>query len=393
MASSEDKIQVSLIALSMIFLMGVFLPTSIASNINNNFLIGAILFSIIVYIYMIFLGEWNLIRGNLILSTIIVFFYLFGTIIFNSNEIKWGTIIYLILFLLLTSIKFKQINLKNIEKKLLLRVFGIANLLLILLGFGQLLGIDTIKDFTINFYSAYYNDLLYYMFLDNKPITVFATHSVAAFYTFLFLFLNYNLYKNFKNKRFIFYELGWLIILIYLNSATSLAFVGIFIIYLVIDNKKKISNSIKLLLLMSIILFVFIFKNNILEFFRKIFLEDNNGWSSRYGETGVLSSNIEWIANHMFVGVGFNYFPNLVYGDSGVIELWMRGGIITLICFCLIYYNFLRKNLNKLTASVIFLIFFIFELGFTNILSARTLLLLPFIVFLSKVIFIKDVKT
>ena len=74
-------------------------------------------------------------------------------------------------------------------------------------------------------------------------------------------------------------------------------------------------------------------------------------------------------------------FRSLWYGDSGPIELLIRGSLPLLLAVYIGFWSFVRRSLvSKGMAIAVFLMYFGFEIAYSNLLYLRTVCVLPFVI-------------
>ena len=95
----------------------------------------------------------------------------------------------------------------------------------------------------------------------------------------------------------------------------------------------------------------------------------------------VLRQDLRYIDEHPLQGVGIGYSEALWYGDSGPIELLIRGSVPLLLAVYVGFWSFLKRSvISKPVAVALFLIYFAFEIAYSNLLYLRTVCVLPFVI-------------
>jgi hypothetical protein len=108
---------------------------------------------------------------------------------------------------------------------------------------------------------------------------------------------------------------------------------------------------------------------------------DTNGLRGRYSGQGALTSNLRYVASAPFSPVGAGFHPDLMYGDSGVIEFLLRGSVPLVLLIYTGLFVFLKSNLaSRSQALFLFAVLLGFEIGFSNLLYFRTQFFVPFVV-------------
>lgn len=363
----------------LVFLLlgiGMFFPTSSAGVINEG------LESLQYIILLMILGVLFLInkksKKGLLHASLIIFILILstGVTIFSgryTNIFFTGIMFQYILLSLMFVIDFSKIKLHdNFEK-----VFFSFNLATVSIGLLVVLNYAPAKDFLLNNYSSFYQQLLTLMFLSDKPVFVFGTHSLAGLFYYLLFFMNFKVYLNKKNMISLLFSVVFLALMFFLRSTTAYILLGIALAQLLYYLSKK---SLPLLFLTVLILF-FVLNNNFETISYNISRVANaniTGFAGRYSSSGALNVTIDYIFNHL-TPIGIVNVPGLYYTDSGWIMNILRGSLLFFVIVYLGFYSFLRRNLiNKRTALWIFIIIFSFEVGFQGLTYIRLLYFLPF---------------
>jgi hypothetical protein len=106
-----------------------------------------------------------------------------------------------------------------------------------------------------------------------------------------------------------------------------------------------------------------------------------NGLSGRFSDLGTMRSTMAYLRNKPFSPVGIGYSSNLFFGDSGIIEYYLRGSLPLVVVIYGGLLAFLRKNLlMKRDAWHVFVVILIFELGFTSLTDFHVLYFLPVLI-------------
>lgn len=363
--------------------LSTILPTSINGNTVNNLSVrnGIICFSILILLFFM-LNKLQVYKKILISNIIILLSLFISTIISPFSEIRVGALLFYLSFIIITLTNYSKIS--NIFYIKLIQILSIP---IFIFSFLTIKANPAFRQFLISNYSAYYDSLVNNMFSSGKPVTFFASHSIAGFIYFLFFYINF---EDFKIRKSIFslaISIIYLFLLFYLSSVTSLMLLVVSIIYIVFSVIKSRSGYILFSIgLILIVLINFNFLSSKIELITSSlntsFSSSTNGFTSRYsGDAGVFNYNIEFIKNNPFRPVGFSYSPELRFVDSGFIEYVLRGGIILMFAMYYSLYNFLKINIkDNRQAILLFLFFLAFEFGFAGLVAPRIVYLIPIIV-------------
>jgi hypothetical protein len=252
---------------------------------------------------------------------------------------------------------------------------------------------NQIVDSTItNYYSAAYQELVAFMILTNKPVFTFASHSIAGFFFFLFFFMHFQKYKLTNSRINLIISLCFIYLMAMLRSNTAYSFLIIAAITVLSHFflHKKILFGI---IVCSSLIYAGFHSEQIQEWlnfisfnFNQVTSSNTNGILGRFGESGNLVSNINYLESHPFSPIGITTSPGLTNGDSAFIEYLLRGTLLMVMLIYTGFYMFLKRNfVNRRTAITFFVIFLLFDIGYNSLTYFRTLFILPiFIVMLNK---------
>lgn len=364
----------------LLLLIGLYFPTSLNQNISTNLMFFQYIIIIVIYITLLKKNKkmnFKKFLISILINVILLFCTIRNSMFSNLEEISFGAYIPILAISIMYLLDLKKIKCNYKIDKILL----IVNIINTVLNLMIISGNENIMEFIKNFYSASYDNLLLYMFNQNKPVLTFGTHSIAGFYTFILLYLNYLMYKyKHKNLNFLF-SLMYLFSLFSLKSTTSYIFFMIGIgIYLKDLNKKRGALIVSTLVVITI---AFLINSN--EINNLIYNININftGFKSRFEDSAIFSNNIAYIYNNFFNPIGLGYRQDLYYSDNGYIINLMRGGVVYLILIYYGLYRFIIDNIiDKKIGYFLFFIFTVFEVGYPIIFYRRTVYLLPFIIIL-----------
>jgi hypothetical protein len=269
--------------------------------------------------------------------------------------------------------------------------FLAANVLNIVGGIAILVGNEWVGQLLTNSYSQFYPELMPAMLSLHKPVLTFGNHSVAAFFIYLFFWLNWETYKRDRGKLALCFAISELVLLVALASFTSIFFSAVALTQIGVwlwKRSRKVFAATVLCFLLVMLIGVRLLEAQVGD------LEDlpmvsgttlNNAISgplARYGPGGnVLNTTMVYLAKHPYSPIGFAPPISTDVVDSGTLEYVLRGSIPLLVLLYLGLYRFLRYNLRLwIHVLAIFLAIVIFETGFTVLVYYRTACLLPFIV-------------
>lgn len=338
--------------------IGVIFPTSINGDFSANipFIFGA--FNVCLAVLYIFTcGVLSLIRFSAVFLLICT--YLIFTLVSIYSKIAWGQLIVLTPLLLVLSFEYKKIT----NTKAVYSAFILSSIYIVVVGLGSLY-FDFLKNYSDYYYSASYIGLVQRMLEIGKPVSIFASHSLAAFYYFLYLLVFVQMVRRgVGNPVLCWVMIAFLMLSLSMLRSASSAFFLISSILLIAFNLYKNYSwvaRIYFLILLTLLLFLVIYFEDSFVYSSviKIMGDDKNGLASRY-YGGVLSTGIEYIANNPFIGIGLSYSEKFYYTDSDVILTLLKVGMLGTV----IYYYLCLSYLKKSTFSSDF-IRFIYPISF-----------------------------
>lgn len=376
---SDSRDRFSNLLLAAILLIGIYCPTSIDGQ-QSPWLWAIPGFVAIAgfVILMIVHGIWS---GPFLCSVIVMASLLGYTVMTSLWTVTPGALLPYALVALLLSANFSRIN-----YGWPLRVSWIA-LNTVNIGLSLLIIADVrpAKQFIIAYYSAFYDTLATSMLNADKPILMFGSHSIAAFFFFVCFYLHLRMHTYTRSFWSLAVSLVYLGLLIPLKSVSAY-FLAIgalaVLIYHTFDRRA--------ILLVGGCIFIAVIGASLMtnaqwegatSTVERVIAAPESGFQGRYSSSGVLAANLRYIGEHPLRGIGINYSDTLWYGDSGPTELMIRGSLPLLLAFYGGFWLFLRMNLrSSRTAAAVFLIYFAFEIAFSNLLYLRTACVLPLVI-------------
>jgi hypothetical protein len=376
---SDSRDRFSNLLLAAILLVGIYCPTSMSGQ-QSPWLWGvpgfvAILgFSILIVVH----GIWS---GPFLCSIILMASLLGYTVITSLWTVTPGAFLPYALVALLLCTNFSRIN-----YGWPLRVSWIAvNVVNIGLSLLIIADVRPAKHFVIAYYSAFYDTLATSMLNADKPVLMFGSHSIAAFFFFVCFYLHLRMYTATRSFWSFVVALVYLGLLISLKSVSGyfLAIGGIaLLIYHTFDRRAiLLAVGCAFVAVIGASLMTKAQWEDATSTVERVIAAPESGFQGRYSSSGVLAVTLRYIGEHPLQGIGINYSDRLWYGDSGPTELMIRGSLPLLLAFYGGFWLFLRMNLcSSRTAAAVFLIYFAFEIAFSNLLYLRTACVLPLVI-------------
>jgi len=371
---------------SLLLVFGLYFPSTVSTRIS--------MFSALAYVVCIaLLGSiWLQNNGHipffkcLALSSIVLLPLLF-TALSPLDTITLGAAAgYLVLSILL------MVNLK--ELTISPRLWIAVNVINIAAGIGIVLGVNAVNNILLNHYATAYDDLLPMMLEMHKPVLTFGTHSLAAFFLYLFFWINLEAFKAHGRKLFLALAFCHLLLVLCLSSVSGLVLFLVGFAQLGHLALKPVRHKVLwAYAVLCLVLCTAAFSNMAVDFTpardaaKEMLSNRDSGFVGRFLSDGTMHYDLEFISQHPFSPVGFSFREGFMFGDSGWVEYMLRGSIPLLVLIFGGLYYFLRRNLvSRNHAYFLFGALVFFEVGMTTLTFIRMLYLLPvFVIVLNNV--------
>jgi hypothetical protein len=269
------------------------------------------------------------------------------------------------------------------------RWFGLlwvtVNIINIAAGFAIVAGVQPVNDFIIAHYSTAYEELLPNMLALRKPVLTFGSHSVAAFFLYLFFWINLQAGKLKGQKFFMVFSVCYLFLISCLLSTSALVFttVGLFQLAALVWSsvRHKAVWATAALIVMSSTAAFWVPAINwgaSVDVVKEIIQDPDNGLSGRFLPGGTMYYDLQYLQEQAFLPVGTSYREGFMFGDNGPVEYMLRGSVPFLLLIYGGLFYFLRRNLIlRPHAYFLFAAILLFELGITTLINLRALFLIP----------------
>ncbi len=248
--------------------------------------------------------------------------------------------------------------------RLLMTFLNCLSIALFLLGAGVILSIPAVDSFLGQYYVGSFADLYNYMLGANSPVGPFGSHSIAAFIYFLFFIIYYISWLHFRKVQYLIFSILFLVLIFALKSFSALFF--IIFAFLTILNTKFLLHKIDIsFIFFNIVITVTLYTllSGFIDIPALLAGNESNGFLARYGKNGVLTYDIHYLKDNLFMGDGIGYNDNLHYTDSGYIRALLTYGITGAIIFYIVFARvILKKNYTYL--FIIFFACLFFEIGY-----------------------------
>lgn len=313
---------------------------------------------------------------------------LFFTMISPFPYIAWGGAASYILasMVLLTDFRLDRNALNARVDLFLIRAVLCASLVILVLGAGILMEESTLVDVIQNYYQSFSEELYEQMVTWNsKPVTVFGSHSTAAFAYFSLFALNFKISEN-KNLpihwRIVHFScaIGFVVLNWFLASNTSVAMAILMFVFIAAKPAKLLSPRLMLVVLPWIMIFILIIAFDLNLFQAILGDSEENGFLARYTAGGRLQSTYDYLAANYFAPIGFSYSPELGLGDNFIAEYIVKTSPLGyLIILCLLW-GWFRRHLDLRQAVAFFVFFLLADLAYPLLVYSRIAAVLPFYV-------------
>jgi hypothetical protein len=269
------------------------------------------------------------------------------------------------------------------------RWFGLlwvtVNIINIAAGFAIVAGVQPVNDFIVAHYSTAYDELLPTMLALHKPVLTFGSHSTAAFFLYLFFWINLQAYKLKGQKWSMVFSVCYLFLTLCLLSVSALVFSAAGLFQLAAHVWSSMHH--KLLWATAVlcaILGTAAFWNPAIDWgasvgvVKSIVQDPGNGLAGRLLPGGTMYYDLEYLRGHLFSPVGASFREGLMFGDNGPVEYMLRGSVPFLLLIYGGLFYFLRRNvILRFHAYFLFAVIALFELGITTLINLRALFLIP----------------
>ena len=370
--------------LLLLFLIGIFLPSSLSGYLSS-LLIGL---SYGIALFLLAYGGWKLGASEsamiYCLLPILIILSL-CTVLWSRDDIRIAKLGVYAASALMFCLRWKPSPLRYGNHILL--AGSAAN---IVMGVGIIAHWGPVTDFVNRFYAAFVDDLVSTMLALHKPVLTYGTHSLAAFFIYLFYWMNFRTFEATKAKinlvfailhaalcaavlshtSFVFAllafaEMGW-----YLLRHARCATIA-FALAIAIGLPAALSRIDPDLRTWADLGRV---ARDVVVF---TWMDKEGGFGGRFSAGGNMAAPIAYIADHPFSPIGLSTRKDFVLDDSGPVEYMIRGSVLLVVLMYGGAWYFLRAHLPRWDALRLFLCIAAMEVGFSVLTYHRALFLLP----------------
>lgn len=355
-------------------LLAFLIPSSINGEISKNVVISGWVVSG-GFLFIGLISSRKLIPYNILLGTLFGSILLLFTIKENSSSLSWGATLPLAIYFISVSWKPNLLG-KNPAPLFLFSFLFVTALAMLpfLFRWAHLL--------VSNYYTYGWEGIVSSMLARGKPVSIFGSHSIAAFFYFIF-FLVFS-ETAYVTKRTMWWIACLVCILLILSLRSTSSYmllllatsVAVWFLVRPLPLHRRMLIILPTVLILAIALYFS---------FDKIMMALGKGHSYsglfvRYNNDGVLSETIQEILRNPLLGSGLLYDENLYYTDSGYINLLLRVGVFGAAAWYaafLIWVSRVHASLSFKTFLAVAIL--TFEIGYPILQTWRFLLILPFI--------------
>jgi hypothetical protein len=282
------------------------------------------------------------------------------------------------------------VNLKPVGRSTSIETAGLVlSAVSLLLGLAIIARVHVVTQTLKSYYAAFYPELVGNMIdLLGRPVLTFATHSMAGFMVYLLFFMAIAAHEARGQHRFLFLAGGHLMLLLFLQSTTSLTFAVVAALQFVRAFSRVFPRITASAALAMVVLAVAAWLGSnltVADLFAAVqsaIVGDKiRGLFARYATEGLLAGSVTYFSEHPLSPIGFSFSESLYLGDSGVVVHVLRGSLPLLVAVYGGLFLFLRYNLySRSIAYWLWLIIIMFETGFTPLMYFRFVAFVPFLI-------------
>jgi len=369
-------------------LMGFYWPTSIEGKVSVVLSLGSAVVPALFLLLSIKLNKWQWARMPYLwlLFLIILIF----TLISPFNYVAWGGAAPYILasLVLLTDFRcVREIEYFRVDKILVGVIFSV-NIFILAIGFGIVVGDLSAIELIQKYYQSIGEELFEQMVVwYSKPVTIFGSHSTAAFAYFSLFALNLKMALSVKLNRvwrlfFLISAIGFLSLNLFLLSNTSVMMtVGMGVVFVLNVNKIMPAGvRVMFIALLAFVATMFIVDMNIVQLF--VGDSKDNGFLARYNFGGRLQGTYNYLFQNYFIPIGISYTSEISLGDNFIAEYIVKTSIIGYSIILYLLWTWLRRHLDFHSTIMFFGFFLLADFAYPLLVYSRFAAALPFYVLL-----------
>ena len=373
-------------AVVICFLAGMYAPTSIAGVYSKTLWLE--LFALLAALFaLLLLRKRGSARFGLFANSVaLVMSILVATMVSPYYDYRWGGLLGYLLLAALFVLYLRELS----GASCLRGVFIAANIFNLTAGLAIIAGTDSARNFFVSHYTMFFPELVEDMTGLGKPVLTFGTHSVAAFFFYLFFWLNHESFKALRSTKYLLFATGYIVLGFCLLSVSGLLLMSLAtaqLLFYFFHQRPRLAGALMTALCACTVFLYGSLREQVQDLqdagslASEIVMSPTNGFLGRFSDLGTVYSTVNYIRAHPFRPVGVGYRSDLFFGDSGPVEYYLRGSAPLVVAVYGGLYLFLRNNLlARRDALHLLLVIVLFEVGFSVLTYIRFLYILPAIV-------------
>jgi hypothetical protein len=371
------------LAIAILLIIGLYFPTSINGAISKGLMAGQEVCTCALLLFLWFQPRGRIGHLATVNSLAIPAVLLLATAVSPLGQSAYGALgVYSLLALLFCT------SIRTIEyTRPLRRAMMLVDLMNVSLGVGVLIDLTPIKTFLTNNYSVFYPELVPNMLSMSKPVLVFGSHSLAAFYFYLFFWVHFEAFKAAPRVSRLVTAIIYCFFCASVMCATGFIFAAVAVVQMAAELGLHKSLPLKVLFWLIMVggAYVLATHEEAIQGLRtsveRALLSKVNGYNARYIEGTPIAADVDYIIANPLSPVGLRYSASLWFVDCGPVEYVLRGSIVLLVCIYGGLWGFVKHNVGRGGAGkYLFVVVLAFELAFNNLIYIRTIAFLPCIV-------------
>jgi hypothetical protein len=366
-----------------LFVIGVYGPTSFGGVYSEA--LWVVYFGILAMIFGLLIVQKRGLGSNaLCVNSILLIGSIFAATIFSPfPDYRWGGLLGFALLAIML-----MVNLHDVDTRSSLHdIFLFANVVNVVAGFAIFAGVPAVREFFVDHYSAFYPELVEYMTSVGKPVLTFGTHSFAAFFFYLFFWLNFETYKIRKKKIYLLLALCYVALGVLLISVTGLILMAVAVgqVTVLFIRRRPGLAVVSFLIVLGVV--AIWWRNNPIDIEDlkgvskgavEVATSPTSGFLGRFSQMGTMYPTVKYLERRPWSPIGVGFRDDLFVGDCGPVEYFLRGSVFLLLSIYIGLFYFLRNNLvSRSDARFLFFLILSFEIGMTSLTHIRTLYILP----------------
>ena len=267
-----------------------------------------------------------------------------------------------------------------------------VNAFVLFLGFGTVAGNGLALHIIESYYKEFAEELFESMILwYSKPVSVFASHSIAALAYFALFCLNLRIARSAGTASaqalYRLSALGYLVLIPLLTSNTAFALfvpaLGLFVSHFLGALKPAHRGcALAAVLLVSMVGAAAAIGSDELQAVGTslvaIVSNEGGGFLGRYSHGTRLQGTYDYLVAHNFLPIGITYSTSVALGDNLIAEYILKISVLGYALILMMLWVWLRHNLpDRASRSLFFLFFLVADLGYPLLTYHRVAGFLP----------------